>query len=192
MNISISELQKNQFGFVHDFHTERTAGIIEALQGKLGDEVIDTLKKADIDRYSLYKWHLERTANLLELLQDKFGPKVMEIVLEYERSSARERGINDGKELNKNSLEDIISHFTSGDNNRIVEKNENEVFIKTSVCFAGKGAYELGKSNDLYNLHCGLDKYFVEGFNNELGCEVVKSIMNGDDYCLHRIYKKNK
>jgi len=192
MSISISELQKNQFGFVHDFHTERTAGIIEALQDKLGDEVIDTLKEADIDRYSLYKWHLERTANLIELLQDKFGPKVMDIVLEYERSSARERGINDRNELEKNSLEDIISHFTSGDSSRIVEKNENEVFIKTSVCFAGKGACELGKSNVLYNLHCGLDKYFVEGFNNELGCEIVKSIMNGDDYCIHRIYKKNK
>lgn len=52
-------------------------------------------------------------------------------------------------------------------------------------------AKKLGKSHMLYNLHCGLDKYFVQGFNNELGCEVIKSIMEGHEYCIHRIYKKN-
>lgn len=190
MSISVSELQKNQFGFLHDFHTERTANMLGVLQEKLGDGVIDTLEKVDIDRYNLYRWHLERTIVMLNTLQDKFGPKVMDIVLEYERVHAVKRGITHAKNLEKNSLEDIIPLFTCGDNDRVVEKNENEVFIKTTDCFAGKIACELGKSHILYNLHCGLDKYFVEGFNNELECEIIKSIMEGNEYCLHKIYKK--
>lgn len=190
MSISVSELQKNQFGFLHDFHSERTAGIITAIQDKLGDEVIDTLEKADIDRYGLYRWHLERTISMLTALQDKFGPKVMDIVYEYEASEARKQGANRAKNLGKNSLDDIIPIFSGGDNDRIIEKSEDEVFIKGTCCYAGKIACELGKSHMLYNLHCGLDKYLVEGFNNELGCEIIKSIMEGDEYCIHRIYKK--
>lgn len=190
MSISVSELQKNQFGFLHEYHTERTAGILEVLQARLGDDVIDTLENADIDRYGLYRWHLERTISMLNTLENKFGSEVMDIVLEYEISKEKERGSKLAKDLCKNSLEDIIPLFTGGNNDRVVEKNENEVLIKTTGCLSGKIVCELDKCHMLYKLHCGLDKYFVEGFNNELGMEIIKTIMEGDDCCLHRIYKK--
>lgn len=191
MSKTVLELQKEQFGFLHEYHCKRTEGIIEALQAKLGDEVIEILEKVDIDRYGLYRWHLERTITMLNTLEDKFGPKVMDIVLEYEISNQMENGMNSAKDLGKNSLEDIIPYFTGGNNDRIIEKNENEVLIKTTGCLSGKIVSELDKCNMLYNLHCGLDKYFVEGFNNELGCKIIKTIMKGDDCCLHKIYKKN-
>jgi hypothetical protein len=190
MSKSVLELQKNQFGFLHEYHTERTAGILEALQARLGDEVIQTIENADIDRYGLYRWHLERTVNMLNALENKFGPQVMDIVLEYEISKQKEKGFKLAKELGKNSLEDIIPYFTGGNNDSVVEENENEVLIKTTGCLSGKIVSELGKYDMLYNLHCGLDKYFIEGFNNELGCEIIKTIMEGSDCCLHRIYKK--
>jgi len=187
---SVSKLQENQFGFLHDFHTERTAGILQELQERLGDEVIDVVEKVEIDRYSLYRWHLMRTIDMLNAVENKFGPQVMDIVVEYEISKEKERAMEKAKELGSNTLEDIIPYFTGGNNDRVVEKNENEVFIKTKGCLSGKIVCELGKCNMLYDLHCGLDKHFVESFNNELGCEVVKAIMEGNDYCLHRIYKK--
>lgn len=190
MNKLVTELQQGQFGFLHDFHAERSAGYLEKLKEKLGDKVIDVAKGMEIDRFTLYRWHLQRTMNLISALEEEFGKEVREVIIEHDRNNAIEEGKALATRLGSNSLEGVVNHFSGGCEERIIERSENEVLIKGTGCYSGAIGCEMAEKDLAYDIHCGLDKYFVEGYNSELGCEIVKAIMKGDEYCLHRIYKK--
>lgn len=190
MNNNIQELQRRLFGGLHDFHTERTADMLEALQAEFGDEILSTIEEAGVDKYGLYRWHLERTLSIIDTLKDKYNSSVVDIVLKRESLTRREVGIKFAKELGRNSLEDIIPFFTGGNDENIIEKNDGEVLVKSTGCLAGRIAYDLNRAEMVYALHCKNDKDFVDGFNSKLGCEVVKTLMEGHDCCIHRVYVK--
>jgi hypothetical protein len=190
MNKEIEEILKRQFNFMHEYHCERTADILEMLKDNLGEEVLKVVEKAPVNKYGLYRWHLERLVALLDLLTESYGAEVLDLIVGLERSKAKEQGRRDAERLGANSLQDITSYFTGGDRDRIVKESENEVLIKNIGCLSGRIVAELGRVNLLYDLHCGLDNYYVEGFNKELGCEIIKTIMEGQECCLHRVFKK--
>lgn len=188
---NIREIQKNQFGGLHDFHTERTASMLEALQDEFGDEIVKVLEDIDIDKYGLYRWHLERTLSIIDTLSEKIGSEVVDSVIKRQETLRREQGTILANELSKNTLDDIIPFFTGGNIENIIEKSDTDVLIKTTGCLVGRVAYDINKGEEIYALHCNTDKDFVEGFNSKLGCEVVKTLIEGNDCCIHRIYIKN-
>lgn len=183
-------VQQRQFGFVHDFLTERTERMLDVLVEKFGDSILQEVAKAGIDRYGLYKWHLERTVSMLDILQENYGTEILDIVIKAERENETAYGRGLKKEPEVSALERIGNHFAGGDPDRIISKNGHEIIVRTASCLAGKIAQELGRSDILYNLHCGLDEYQVQGFDEKLGCEIVQSIMKGHDCCIHRLYVK--
>lgn len=190
MGKSVYELQERLFGGLHAFHTERTAALVEALQEEFGEEVLGILEKTGADKYGLYRWHMERTLALIDTLTKKYGPAVMEVVVKKEAATRYEEGRRLAAELGTNKLEDILPFFTGGKPENVLEKNDKEATVKSTGCLAGRIACDLNRRETVYALHCGNDKDFVDGFNSSLGCEVVKTLMDGHDCCIHRIYVK--
>lgn len=190
MSELVKEFQKNIFGGLHDFHTERTETWIDAVREKFGDETLSVIREKGVDTYGLYRWHLERTLSWIDALTDAYGSDVVNIIIDKNREERRQQGAQFAKQLGKNSLEDIIPAFSYGNSENIIEKNDKQVIIKSTGCLAGKIACDIDRSNMVYALHCALDKDFTEGFNCELGCEVIQTLMDGHECCIHRIYVK--
>jgi len=191
MQNNILELQEKQFGRMHDFHTERTANIIEAIYEVFGGEAINILDKSGVDFYGLFRWHIERTLSIIDTLKVVYGPTLVDIVLKRESYARNEEGKRIANKLGKNEIDDIIPFFSGGDNENILEKNERMTMVKSTGCLIGKIASHINRKEMLYSLHCNCDKNFVEGFNCNLGCEVVQTIMDGHDCCIHRIFMRD-
>jgi len=191
MDNRIMELQQNLFGGLHDFHTERTAAWLEAVREEFGDPVLEVVQNKGVDTYGLYRWHLERMLSWIEALADTYGTDVLDIIINQHRTDRREQGAQLAKASGKNALEDIIPVFSNGNNDNIIEKDDKQVLIKTTNCLAGKIAHDINKREMVYALHCNLDKDFVEGFNSDLGCEVMQTLMDGHNCCIHRIFYKD-
>lgn len=192
MSEPVKELQQNLFGGLHDFHVESTAAWIDAVRQKHGDEVLDVIKEKGADTYGLYRWHIERTLSWIDALTNEYGSTIVDTIVNKHRADRYEQGSKLAEELGKNSLEDIIPFFSYGKSENIIEKDNNQVLIKATGCLAGKIAYDIDRSEMIYALHCNLDKDFVEGFNSNLGCEVIQTLMDGHDCCIHRIYVKER
>lgn len=190
MDNSINELQQSLFVGLHDFHTNRTAEWLAAVRNELGDGVLQTIREKGIDTYGLYRWHLERTLSWLDALEERFGQNALSIVIEKQRTFRREQGAQLAAELGKNTLEDIIPFFSHGKEENIIRKDSQEVLVKSTGCLAGRIACDINRGDTVYALHCALDKDFTEGFNCKLGCEVVQTLMDGRECCIHRIYVK--
>lgn len=160
------------------------------LAEQLGDEVLQVASQVDVDYQGLIRWHLIRMIELIEQLQKKFGPEVIDIILAKERAERINNGIEMAEQSVKNTIEDIIPYF--GGNQNVIERSEQHCLIHTKYCALANAAKDAGIEELIYQLHCCSDPFFVEGFNNELKCEVRKSLLHGDDYCEHYIYKDNK
>jgi hypothetical protein len=191
MQTNIFKLQEKQFGNMHKFHTERTANMIEAIYEVFGEDVINILEKSDVDFYGLFRWHIERTLSIIDTLKDVYGPTIVDIISKRESFSRYEEGKRLADKLGANALEDIIPFFTGGENTNIIEKNNKMTLLKSSGCLVGRIANEIKRNEILYNIHCNCDKDFVKGFNCNLGCEVMQTIMDGHDYCIHKIFQKD-
>jgi hypothetical protein len=186
----VVELQQRLFGELHDFHVERNGMIIDVLREKLGDEVLKIIEEKGTDLYGLYRWHLEMLVDIIETLTKKYGIQVMDIISEKQLQIKYENGVKLAEESGKNSLEDMIPFFNGGNDERIIEKDDKHVLIKSTGCLPGKIAHDRNKKDIIYKLHCGTDPTFTKGFNDKLGCEVVQTLMDGHDCCIHRIYVK--
>jgi len=184
-------LQRKLFGWLHDFHIERNGMIIDVLCEKLGDEVLEIIEEKGADLYGLYRWHLEMLVDIIEALEEKYGTQVMDIICEKQINIRYENGKKLAEELGENSLDDVIPFFTGGNDENIIEKDEKQVLIKSTGCLPGKIAYDINKKDIIYKLHCGTDPVFTKGFNENLCCEVVQTLMDGHDCCIHRVYIKN-
>ncbi len=185
---NINQLQEKLFGGLHNFHTERTAMLLEVLQEKFGDEVLDIVEKVDIDLYGLYYWHLKRTVNVIVALKNKYGESLIDEVAKTQNAIRYNQGKQLALQLPNNSLEDIIPFFTFGHDDWVTEKTNEYAIIKTPKCMIGDIINSIDNSNIAYCMHCGTDKYFTEGFNSCLSCDVIQSIAEGYDCCIHRIY----
>lgn len=186
--MDIKELQFRKFDFLNKFHFERTESILEDLADEYGEEIIHIADKQSINLYDLYRWHTVRYVDFLENLKLNFGEEIIRKIIANEMKKEEMRG----KELfesGSGEFDLLVNHFTGGCAERVIEENEHFVIIKTGQCFAGKIGYDLGKSEMLYPHHCGLDQAFVKGFNSECKIEIQKSILCGDAYCLHKIWK---
>ena len=188
VNSKILELQNNKFGALHNFHTERTASIINELADRFGEAVIHVVEQMEIDKKGLISWHLKRTAELVEKLQESFGPEVVDIIKLKEGEDRRKNGLEMAQSTGGNTIADIIPYF--GGEQNVIDRSSDSVLIQTQFCPLADSAREMGIENLIYSLHCCSDHFFVEGFNPELGCEVQKSMLNGDNFCEHYIYKK--
>lgn len=184
----ISKLHNNQYGFLNEFHTNRTQAILEALTAEYGEAVISVAAKQSIDLYGLYQWHTERYVALMETLKDQYGQEIIDKSIEFQMLQEEGRG-RAYAESTHSEFQKLVDHFTGGCNDRVIEDNEDYVVIKTGECFAGRIAYTIGKSEMLFPHHCGLDVAFVKGFNPNLKLEIQKTIIYGDACCLHKIWK---
>jgi hypothetical protein len=190
MDNKVVELQQNLFGWLHDFHVDRNGMWIDVLREKLGDEVLKIIEEKGVDKYGLYRWHLEMLVNIIETLTEKYGSQVMDIICEKQSQIRYENGVKCAEESGENSLENIIPLFTGGNDDNIIEKSDKQVLIKSTGCLPGRIAYDINKADIIYKLHCGTDPIFTKGFNENLCCEVVQTLMDGHDCCIHRIYVK--
>ena len=186
----ILELQEKQFGGMHNFHSERTANMMETIYKAFGEEAINLLEKSSVDFYGLFRWHLERTLSIVDTLKTAYGQAAFDIILKGESRSRLEEGKRFANTLGKNTLDDIIPLFSDGNSENIIEKNDSMALIRSTGCLVGRIASDLSRKDILYGLHCNCDKDFVEGFNCNLECEVVQTIMDGNDCCIHRIFLK--
>jgi hypothetical protein len=132
-----------------------------------------------------------RTLSIIDTLKEVYGPALADVVFKKEAFTRREEGKRIADELGRNSLEDIIPFFTGGNTDNIIERNDKQVLVKSTGCLAGRIAYDIDRSEMVYALHCNNDKDFVDGFNCNLGCEVVQTLMDGHDCCIHRVYVKD-
>jgi len=190
MSEPVKELHQDLFGGLHDFHVERTTAWIEAVRQELGDEVLVLLREKGADLYGLYRWHIERTLSWIDTLEGKYGSVVTDIVVNKQRMDRREQGAKLAKELGRNTLDDILPFFTHGNNENVIEKDNQHALVKATGCLAGKIAYDIKRPELMYALHCNSDNDFVEDFNPNLGCEVLQTLMDGHECCIHRIYVK--
>lgn len=190
MSEPVKELHQNLFGGLHDFHVERTTAWIDSVYQELGDEVLAVLQEKSVDLYGLYRWHIERTLSWIDALTEKYGPVVTELILNKHRTDRREQGAKLAKDLGKNTLEDILPFFTHGDNENIIEKDNQHALVKATGCLAGKIAFDISRHKLMYALYCNADNDFVEGFNKNIGCEVLQTLMDGHECCIHRIFIK--
>lgn len=192
MDNRVTELQQELYGWLHDFHVERNGEWIDILREKLGDEVLDIIRKNGVDKYGLYRWHLEMLIHVIDTLKEQYGEQVFEIICEKQKKDRYDQGKKIAEELGKNSLEDLIPLFIGGNYENIIEKNDKQVLIKSTSCLPGKIAYDINRKDIIYELHCGTDPIFCKGFNENLCCEVVQTLMDGHDCCIHKIYYKDE
>jgi len=85
----------------------------------------------------------------------------------------------------------LIPCFSHGIAENVLLQDDTQAIIKSTGCMAGKIAFDIGRKDIVYALHCGLDEDFTEGFNPRLGCEIQQTLMDGQPYCVHRIYWKD-
>lgn len=182
----ITELQYAKFGAIHELHTSRTANFLDELVEHLGEEVLQVAGQVEVDYQDLMLWHLKRTADLLNQLGKKFGPEVFDIIMKKERESRIESGKEISQKCEENLIEDIIPYF--GGEQNVVEKSKDHCVIRTKYCALANAVKDTNIEEFVYHLHCCNDPSFVEGFNSNLGCEVRRSLLNGDEYCEHYIY----
>lgn len=184
----ISKMQTSKFGGLNDFHTERTHSILEDLYVDFGEDLIEAAGKQSIDLFSLYQWHTERYVGFLENLKNHFGQEIIDKVVENQMKKEEAQG-KSYSESSEPSFQKLVDHFSGGCQDRIIEENDEFVIVRTGECYAGRIAHNIGKSELLYPHHCGLDMAFAKGFSPNFKLEILKTIMNGDDCCLHKIWK---
>lgn len=184
----ISNLQASKFGFLNEFHENRTQTILEELYAEFGEALINVADKQPIDLFGLYQWHTERYVGFLENLKVNFGQEIIDKVIENQMRKEEDRG-KSYAESQEPLFERIVEHFSGGCDECVIEENDKYVIVRTGECFAGRIAHKIGKSEMLYPHHCGLDFAFVKGFNPELRLEIQKTILNGNDCCHHKIWK---
>lgn len=186
--MSITQLQSNQFDYLHEFHKERTQSILEDLCHKFGDAILDVASQQKIDRYGLYEWHTLRYVEFLENLKSHYGQEIIDQIVAKQMEKEEESGRACAAKWN-HEFRSLVEHFTGGDSTRVVEETDEYVMIITDECYAGRIAYRHSKEALLYPHHCGLDQAFVKGFNEKIALEIPQTILQGADYCLHKIWK---
>ena len=190
MQNKISMVQEKQFGYMHKFHTERTANIMEAVYEVFGEDTINILDRTSINFYGLFRWHIERTLTIIDTLKDVYGSAIIDIVLKSESLSRQEEGKRLADKLGTNDIDGIIPLFSGGNEENVIKKNDRMSLVKSTGCLVGKIANDVNRKEILYLLHCNCDKDFVEGYNCNLGCEVVQTIMDGYECCIHKFFWK--
>ena len=145
MNNIIDDLQEKQFGRLHNFLSNLSFELIEALQNKYGEDIIAIIEKVNIDHIGLYRWHLQRILSIIDTLKATYGEEVEDIAEDKIALNRYNEGAKLAQNLGKNSLDDLIPSFTFGNNENIIERKDNEVIIKSNGCPAGKIACDLGK-----------------------------------------------
>jgi hypothetical protein len=112
---------------------------------------------------------------------------MMENVIGQFNKDLYERGVQFAKERGSNSLETLTELYTGGDINRVIKNGVDEVYVKNENCIVNNFS-NISNEND--NYRCGCDNSLVEGFNINLGCEVIRSVESGCNLCIHRLYIK--
>ncbi len=187
----IKKLQAAKFGNLNDFQTNRTQTLLEELFDEYGETLISAVEKQSIDLYGLYQWHTQRYVDFLGNLKEHFGQEILDKVTAIEMKKEEEQGRAFAAKSGQ-TFQSLVSHFTGGCDDRVIEENDEYVLVKTGECFAGRIAQKMGKAEMLYPHHCGLDMAFVKGFDPTLRLEIQKTIMDGDGYCLHKIWKQKR
>jgi hypothetical protein len=190
MSNAVKELQERQLGGLHEFFVDLGCEILDALYDRYGEEMLDTVGKMSTDMYGMYRWHLERVLAILDTLSAKYGYGVVDAASEKIAKSRHDEGKKLAGRLGKNSLEDYIMFSSHGNKENIIKQQNDEAFIKCTGCLSGRIAHELGRSDVLFKLYCKSDHDFLRGFNENLDCEHIKTLMYGDDCCIHKLYIK--
>ncbi len=157
---------------------------------ELGDGVLDAVRDAGVDLYGLYRWHLQRTLGMIDALKARYGIAAVEAIQRKQLADRFEQGVRIAEELGGNSLDDYIA-FSIRNGSEVVSRTDTEVALKNTGCLAGRIAHEIGREEDVGMLNCATDPTCVRGFNVRLGCEVVTTLMDGEDHCIHRVFIAN-
>jgi hypothetical protein len=129
----------------------------------------------------------------VEEMKEKYGQGGFELARKAFLDAMLEGWIKEYEKLPDRSLHTYVRWLTSivlkGTRYEIVESSDTSVRFRFSVCpwatyFRKIGKPEIGK------FFCDADKPMVEAFNEKLGFEISRTLMNGDDFCDHHYFVK--
>lgn len=143
--------------------------------------------------YELHEFQMNRLERIITSLRETYGEDVFEvlsIIHQTEIDDVVKAGNNFAKKCGQNTLKDIIPLF--GERNLVKEEiNEKGLlFRQVNGCPMSRISREEGLEEVMCKLHCSVDLYLVQGFNENFVCEVRKSHLFGDEVCEWYIYEK--
>lgn len=175
---------------LHEFQMKRLERIITSLRESYGEDVFEVIKSIEINYRELLKWYLRHTYDIVNAMKERFGDEVLNIIYETEIDNTYKEGNNFAKKFGQNALKDIIPLF--GERNLVKEESNEKglLFRQINGCPMSRISREEGLEEVMCKLHCSVDPYLVNGFNENLKCELRKSHLFGDEICEWYIYEK--
>ena len=129
----------------------------------------------------------------VEEMRERYGQGGFELARKAFLDAMLEGWIKEYEKLPDRSLATYVRWLTAivlkGTRYEIVESSDASVRFRFTVCpwatyFRKIGKPEIGK------FFCDADKPMVEAFNEKLGFEISRTLMNGDDFCDHHFFVK--
>ena len=159
-------------------------------------------KKLDKERLRLYKWFLGDIAQISQVMSKEMGiDKFKEIFLKMRHKNVTDwtSGVAqiDIKEGRKNNIKGLIRLIwdpleEEGFKYSYEKKDDGSYQFKVTNCPIANIAKESGIEEWIFLYLCMSDYPITEGYNPNIGFKRSKTIMQGDDYCDHYYFWKEK
>jgi len=146
--------------------------------------------------------HFLEIGKLIRAMKEKFGEEAYQVAEKYFGELALSRWKEKAEKSESNSIESLVEQLCEplrswepvpgSTFDYKAEKTESGVQLKCTRCNCYDLAKYLGITEEAYYIFCITDPYIVKGFNPDIGFKRTKTLMQGDDYCDHCYYYKNK
>ena len=132
-------------------------------------------------------------AGTVEAIRDKYGEEGFETARQAFLDSMVDGWQREFDRLPDRSLETYVnwlaSIVSSGTRFEVTELTETSVRFKFTVCPWASHFRAIGKA-EIGRFFCDADVPMVAAFNEQIGFEITKTLMNGDAYCDHHFFLK--
>ena len=162
-------------------------------QEKLVEERIKEKEKEMQERFGEFIY--TKVGNILKVMKERFGEEVYDIIVKENSERVKQGWRKKAEEHGDNSIESLIKILwepLQSEFEWTMEKTDAGVQMKCTKCPTAERALRLGVEEQFYYEICKNDWSVVEGFNPNIGFTMTKTLMQGDDYCNHFYYYKDK
>jgi len=141
-----------------------------------------------------YGWEPDDIVQIINDLKENNEDASLKIIDKSLEKTALELGKkyrdNDYPNIN---LTNFISRFYGNNENiSIIKKDQNEVIVKTNKCKIFEIFKSLKRTDIGFQYKCRQDYFILKGYDNNCSLEIEKSLMKGDECCIHHYFNNKK
>ena len=152
--------------------------------------------QTDLMRERLREQECVSIAGMLKFMKEHFGEEAYEIFVSAQGEGRRSHFRKLAEEIGDNSIRTLVKIIFESNNEQATEytmvETETGFQMNVTKCWPYKIAKRHGIMEQLFLTCCSCERFFVEGFNPNIGFKRTKTLMQGDECCDHFFYYKCK